>query len=60
MKYYYAIFSSYTPTIIIRNISSSMPITRTANGIMLVVVVKLATFPNNSTELQLRAQLYSK
>ena len=26
----------------------SMPITRTANGIMLVVVIKLATFPNNS------------
>ena len=34
----------------------SMPITRTANGIMLVVVVKLATSPYNSRELHLRAQ----
>ena len=39
----------------------SMPITRTANGIMLVVVIKLATFPNNSlTELQLRAHLFKQ
>ena len=38
-----------------------MPITRTANGIMLVVVIKLATFPNNSlTELQLRAHLFKQ
>ena len=37
-----------------------MAITRTANGIMLVVVVKLATSPYNSRELQLRAHLFSK
>ena len=39
----------------------SMPITRTANGIMLVVVIKLATFPNNSlTKFQLRAHLFKQ